>query len=365
MITETHPSQNTDAVLNNSNISNRILRHKATTTIIGWWTASPTGPHLMNQHGRSDTCVLCWHWEGCSAYPRGLNSWPIFFGVAGNPIWRAAYFVRGCLSAPHQVSAISTKPTPRSINFIARSIWLIFFSENDLPSGSMEDEGFSHRNFRPPSTSSPLEAPLPPLSAFIQANRAVVNQLPYLHSRHQNLSNREHLALNSLASNRRFIIKPADKGSGIVIMNTCDYAYRIDRVTEFEEQLWIKINTSPKHDILVGTKYRSPSSPDVNNVKLCDLLREVTKIKHEHLVITGDFNLKQLDWAKRELSGEYSSYQYKVFDTINDLFLSENVKQPTRFRGSDTPSNLDWVLSENASCVSEVIIDAPLGPSDK
>ena len=58
-----------------------------------------------------------------------------------------------------------------------------------------------------------------------QANRADVNQLPYPHKRHQNLSNREHLALHSLASNRRIISKPADKGSSTVIMNTCDWIH--------------------------------------------------------------------------------------------------------------------------------------------
>ena len=58
-----------------------------------------------------------------------------------------------------------------------------------------------------------------------RANRADVNQLPYLHKRHKNVSNREHLTLHSLASNRRIISKPADKGSSTVIMNTCDWIY--------------------------------------------------------------------------------------------------------------------------------------------
>ena len=65
--------------------------------------------------------------------------------------------------------------------------------------------------------------------------------------------------------------------------------YRIDTVTEFEEQLWIKIYTSMKHDILFGTIYPSPG---VDNVKFSDLLREVTKTKHNRLLIIGDFNLK-------------------------------------------------------------------------
>ena len=132
-----------------------------------------------------------------------------------------------------------------------------------------------------------------------------------------------------------------------------------NRHTKFEEQLWIEINTISSHDILIGTIYRSLSSLENDNT-LCDLLRVVTNIKHDHLIITGDFNLKQINWANKEVNGENSSYQFKVFDTINDIFLSENVKQATRFKGSDKPSYLDWVLSENATCVSELNIDAPL-----
>ena len=74
--------------------------------------------------------------------------------------------------------------------------------------------------------------------------------------------------------------------------------------------------------------------------------------------------MKQINWATREVSGEKNSFQYKSFDTINDTFLCENVKQPTRMRGSDKPSCLDWVLSENPLCISDMMVDAPLGPND-
>ena len=53
-----------------------------------------------------------------------------------------------------------------------------------------------------------------------------------------------------------------------------------------------------------------------------------------------------------------------LFDTINDLFLNEMIKEPTRFRGSDTPSKLDWILTENADCTDNKIVSEPLGLSD-
>jgi len=108
-----------------------------------------------------------------------------------------------------------------------RSIRLAhYFHEIDgLPPRS-EDEGFGHPNFRPRSEWVP---PAAPMSAFFTANYADLNSLPRLRSGTRNISNQEMLAIQSLNSNRNIIIKPADKGSGIVVMNTCDYIFEANR----------------------------------------------------------------------------------------------------------------------------------------
>ena len=155
-----------------------------------------------------------------------------------------------------------------------------------------------------------------------------------------------------------------NNGRGIIIYTANHLkVHKIEIEEEFSEHLWVKVNISKDHCILVGTIYRSPNSSSKND-KLCSLLQEVSKIKHDHIIINGDFNMKQINWATREVSGEKNSFQYKLFDTINDTFLCENVKQPTRMRVSDKPSCLDWVLSENPLCISDMMVDAPLGPSD-
>ena len=92
--------------------------------------------------------------------------------------------------------------------------------------------------------------------------------------------------------------------------------------------------------------------------------KKLLRLKHDHIIIAGDFNLKQIDWESRQVNGSQDSYQYKVFDTVNDLFLTETVQEPTRFRGSDQPSKLDWVLTENVTCISNMMVNPPLGLSD-
>ena len=114
----------------------------------------------------------------------------------------------------------------------------------------------------------------------------------------------------------------------------------------------------------MGIIYRSPNGSDENNLLLLSLLQEVSKIKHDHIIIAGDFNLKEIDWDTRQVKGSVNSYQYKVFDCVNDLFQEQTIKESTRFRRTNIPSKLDWVLTENPQCMSNKAIGLPLGLSD-
>ena len=55
------------------------------------------------------------------------------------------------------------------------------------------------------------------------------NQLPSLRTKQKNLTRDEREAILSLSNNRHIIIKPADKGSSAVIMNTKDYIFEANR----------------------------------------------------------------------------------------------------------------------------------------
>ena len=161
------------------------------------------------------------------------------------------------------------------------------------------------------------------------------------------------------------ICSPTNRGRGIAIYTALHLQATILEVdSNFEEHLWCNIQITKTHNVICGGIYRSPNSSKENNDLLIDLLQKVVSLKHDHIFVAGDFNLKEIDWAKLNVKGRDDSYQHKVFDGINDLFLSETVKQPTRFRGSNIPSCLDWVLTENPDCVENLTIESPLGPSD-
>ena len=154
-------------------------------------------------------------------------------------------------------------------------------------------------------------------------------------------------------------------GRGIIIYSANHLlATQLEISSSFESSLWVNIKITKEHNVIIGTIYRSPNSKTENNEKLLSLIQDIVKVKHDHLIITGDFNLKQIDWASNKVRGSEGSYQQKVFDCINDLFLAEIVKEPTRLRGTDKPSCLDWVLTENEDCVQDKSVCSPLGLSD-
>ena len=117
-----------------------------------------------------------------------------------------------------------------AIDKLHRSLRLThFFNENGDMSDPGEDEGFSHRNFRLPSNWILAEFPPPTLASFITASNTTLSDLPLLRSKHNNLTTPEQEALKTLISNRNIVIKPADKGSGVVILNTNDYIHEAFR----------------------------------------------------------------------------------------------------------------------------------------
>jgi hypothetical protein len=88
-------------------------------------------------------------------------------------------------------------------------------------SSSDELEPFNHYKFRQPSKWNP-PAPFQ-LEAFIAMNETRLNEYSYPTSSPPNLRFKEKIALAELKQAKNIIIKPADKGSAVVIQNLDDY----------------------------------------------------------------------------------------------------------------------------------------------
>ena len=86
---------------------------------------------------------------------------------------------------------------------------------------------FSHQNFRVPSSWQPRGPPV--LESFILSNYVAANKLQILPKHKPNRTPSEKKGIKNLSQNRAIIIKPADKGSGVVLLNTKDYVFEAHR----------------------------------------------------------------------------------------------------------------------------------------
>ena len=154
----------------------------------------------------------------------------------------------------------SFSPTPGTLDMDAamndldkfhRSLRLAtrFLDSDDSEShlNPVDDEPFHHTKFKGPSTYNPRGPPA--LECFILSNHVHAIQLPGFHKVHKsNLSTAEQTALTQLSKNRMIVIKPADKGGGLVIMNTCDYIHEAHRQLN-DTKFYRKLSCNPTSDI--------------------------------------------------------------------------------------------------------------------
>ena len=114
-----------------------------------------------------------------------------------------------------------------------------FFHENNNDSLNLsrahsqytqQTQGFKHYTFKKRSTWVP--APNTNVAAFIACNERDLNDhTTPPRGNNNNISRLEQMAIGTLKSNQKIVIKPADKGSAIVILNRTDY------IAEGERQL--------------------------------------------------------------------------------------------------------------------------------
>ena len=79
------------------------------------------------------------------------------------------------------------------------------------------------------------------------------------------------------------------------------------------------------------------------------------------LIIMGDFNYKEIDWEQETTSVED---QTMFMECIQQNFLTQHVKEVTRFRGDDVPSRVDLIFTKDEDSIEEIEYQSPLGKSD-
>ena len=160
-------------------------------------------------------------------------------------------------------------------------------------------------------------------------------------------------------------------GRGIVILTHSsigDSVLQIECEIKFEEACILKINLRGTNSLLFGCFYRSPTSSeesDENNLNLNKLIKSLaTNNKYTHKCFVGDFNLKDINWNTWTTNHNEQSKEFRFIEMIRDCYLYQHVLEPTRCRGSDDPSTLDLILTNEQLQISDLQYHAPIGSSD-
>jgi len=78
----------------------------------------------------------------------------------------------------------------------------------------------------------------------------------------------------------------------------------------------------------------------------------------------GDFNYPKINFEHYEVSASVDSSLAKFFDKTQDMFLIQNVFQPTRMRENQAPSILDLVFTDEENLIYDIEYQAPIELSD-
>ena len=141
-------------------------------------------------------------------------------------------------------------------------------------------------------------------------------------------------------------------------VSVCDELNR----SKCRDSLWVWV-TIGEEKFIAGCVYRKGTSPQGNNMLLENGIRKAREMT-DKVMIFGDFNFPEIDWANHIVRAEGRPRQEEArgfMDTIDDVFLTQHVMKNTRVRGQDNHSCLDLILTESANSVEYC---SPLGSSD-
>jgi len=132
------------------------------------------------------------------------------------------------------------------------------------------------------------------------------------------------------------------------------------------EQMWLNV-IQGNETILIGCIYRPPTSDApafleiANNLKKAKCLLDEKKITG--ILLTGDFNLPNINWTETYVNDSSSnSFSARFYDIIQSLHLIQHVDFPTFNKADGTALNtLDLIITGSQHCIPNVNSTHPLG----
>ena len=136
------------------------------------------------------------------------------------------------------------------------------------------------------------------------------------------------------------------------------------------EIIAVEVEPSENEKLLVICLYMPPLTGawtrEEHTEMMDELITQLEKLsdKNHRILITGDFNAKEIDWEKMEAGKEGDTWNSKLLEFATEHILTQHVRDNTRIRGDDEPSRLDLVFTRERDIVRNMGHHPPLGKSD-
>ena len=94
-------------------------------------------------------------------------------------------------------------------------------------------------------------------------------------------------------------------------------------------------------------------------------MKKVCNLKPSHLLIVGDFNIKDINWVDITSDAIETHTSTRFIECIRDCFLFQHVLEPTRYRTDNVLSISDLVLTNGENMILNLSNLPGLGKSEK
>ena len=125
------------------------------------------------------------------------------------------------------------------------------------------------------------------------------------------------------------------------------------------EVISICMNLEKNKTFVLSSMYRSRTHEE--NMNINKFIRFFNFLKHEHQMIIGEFNRKDISWATAMSN---SDDDCEFIEATGDSFLTQHASTPTRGRGTNDLSLIDLVFTSIEDSIDNISMHAPLGKSD-
>ena len=129
----------------------------------------------------------------------------------------------------------------------------------------------------------------------------------------------------------------------------------------YSPALFVKISNS-KTFLHIGLIYRSPNSPDSENLKLNNQVNIAAKTL-KNLFLYGDFNHPEIDWTNMNCNKHEQHPASSFLYTVEDCKLDQIITECTHLKPNCKPSLIDLILTNNKDLSTNPRLQPPLGKS--